>query len=240
VALATAINLGQKSSPNNNYLPTYNPAVINNPSADNNVATEITPSPQISPSFSTLPYTADWTQGLGGWTTWYADQNNFSVLNGNLVSNGRTFGGINAPLLAPINLGTPDYTVEARIKIDSLADLGNGGSAFGFILRGTDLWNCYTLSIGGYDGVKTGKVGHSVYDLSAIATSISWQADNGGDYIPDMNWHTYQASAIGNQITLSVDGQVLAQITDNKFLNPGQVGLWSNNYQLEVSSFIVR
>ena len=195
------------------------------------------PPPTSGPSFTNLPYSADWSEGLGAWHTWNNDTN-FSALNGEIVSSGDTFGDGATPILAPINLSTADYVLEARIKVDSLVNLGNGASGFGFVLRASDFYDGYVTSVGAYDGVKT-KGSHSVYDDSAIASSWEWEANNGISYTPDLKWHTYRVEAQGNHLTFSVDGKTLVQMTDNKFLNPGQVGLWANNYQLEVSSFTV-
>jgi hypothetical protein len=56
---------------------------------------------------------------------------------------------------------------------------------------------------------------------------------------PASNWHTYRVEVKGNIVRLRIDGFTMASVNDNHSLAPGHVGLWSNNYQLEVRSFKV-
>jgi len=57
----------------------------------------------------------------------------------------------------------------------------------------------------------------------------------GESFEPGGEWHTYRVEAKGNEIRLLVDGDVLAEVVDNKYLDGGQVRLWSNeNTQVEV------
>jgi len=43
----------------------------------------------------------------------------------------------------------------------------------------------------------------------------------------------------GNQITLKVDGSIVLQVTDNRLLSAGRVGLENGDCQVNVSSFQV-
>jgi hypothetical protein len=55
----------------------------------------------------------------------------------------------------------------------------------------------------------------------------------------DHNYHSYAIDVKGNVITYIVDGAPQLSVTDNQFLSPGLIGLWSGGVQLEVSSFTV-
>jgi hypothetical protein len=56
---------------------------------------------------------------------------------------------------------------------------------------------------------------------------------------PGKDWHAYRLEVRGNVCTLSIDGTVQGNVTNNRLLSAGRVGLWSNRYQLEVRSFKV-
>src|SRR5215213_1886228 len=53
---------------------------------------------------------------------------------------------------------------------------------------------------------------------------------------PRKSWHLYRVEADGNKIKLLIDGAVIAEGVDNTYLSGGQVGLWSNEVQLNVRS----
>jgi hypothetical protein len=49
----------------------------------------------------------------------------------------------------------------------------------------------------------------------------------------------YRVEVRANTLRLLVDGARMVDATDNRYLSPGRVGLWSDQYQLEVRSFKV-
>lgn len=58
-------------------------------------------------------------------------------------------------------------------------------------------------------------------------------------YTPGLDWHMYRAEFKDNQITLKIDGSVVLQVMDNKFVSPRQVRLGNGYCQIDVSSFQV-
>jgi hypothetical protein len=56
---------------------------------------------------------------------------------------------------------------------------------------------------------------------------------------PGSGFHTYRVEVKYNMIRLLVDGAQLLSVTDNRYITGEQVGLWSYDAQLNVSSFKV-
>ncbi len=197
--------------------------------------TTTTAPPNLS---TTLPYKADWSGGINGWV----GPPEWKILEGRLLDDSTGDGDNFRPIFAPLSLdASSNYAVEAQIKVDK----GDNGGSFGIVVRGvansTDS-NGGDASLGGYAAGVGGGDGHSgINDLAGNwgAFDSYMHLATGKIYDPGANWHTYRVEARGNMITLLVDGAVLASVTDNKYLAGGQVGLWSNQYQLDIRSFTV-
>lgn len=188
------------------------------------------PTPRLSPtttSASTLPCNVNlstWTSGSPDWQV----SNNMLLNDG---SNNNAEEG--APtIVAPCQLGnTVNYTVEAQIKV-----VNHGYNAcFGIDARGSTTANGWQGYIGGMF------YGCGAYSpMLAIApdlTASPWLAKI--PYDPGNGTHIYRLEVNGNNITFSIDGTQYLAITDNEHLSGGQVGLWSYEVQLNVSSFEV-
>jgi hypothetical protein len=197
--------------------------------------TTTTEAPNLS---ITLPYKADWSSGINGWV----GPPEWKILEGRLLDDGTGEGNNFKPIFAPLSLDatTNNYAVEAQIKVDK----GDDGGSFGIVVRGitnnTD--NGGDATLGGYAaGVGGGDGNSGINDLAGSwgAYYSDMRLATGKVYDPGTNWHTYRVEAKGNLITVLVDGAVLATVTDNKYLAGGQVGLWSNQYQLDIRSFTV-
>ncbi|MGH8908337.1 MAG: family 16 glycoside hydrolase [Egibacteraceae bacterium] len=163
-----------------------------------------------------LVYEADWSSGIGGW----AGGTGWKTLNGALLNDGT--GDFFGPLFADFDSGSlADLAVEAEIRVTR-----GSGTSFGIEVR--------------VDG-NGGGYAAGLYK----ARTFVWYLDGGNPisegeaFDPGGDWHTYRVEAKDNVVTLLVDGAVLAEVADNKYLEGGQVSLWSNDYQLEVRSFKV-
>jgi hypothetical protein len=151
--------------------------------------------------------------------------------NKTLVSDGTAPLNKFAPIFAPYTPENADYSVEATIRL--VQDFRNGYS-FGIVVRANGQ-DGYAVGVGrGWGGT------HVCY-LTGMWTvnAIRDCKGQGLDFKPDSRWHIYRAEAKGNMITLSIDKAVYTSLTDNRFLSPGHVGLWSGGYQLEVRDFKV-
>ncbi|MGH8910353.1 MAG: hypothetical protein ACRD0K_28625 [Egibacteraceae bacterium] len=165
-----------------------------------------------SPYEPYLVYQADWSSGIGGWT----GETGWKMLNGMLLNDGTT----GSPIFADFEPGArADHAVEADIS------LIRGEQNFGIVVR-------VGMEGGGYGaGIYRGRARIAHYGTGGIVA--------GEAFDPGVDFHTYRVEAKGNVITFSVDGVVLGEMKDNKYLEGGQVGLWSHGLQLEVRSFQV-
>jgi hypothetical protein len=122
-----------------------------------------------------------------------------------------------------------------------------GGESFGIVVRADGKGGGYALRASAQPGqrqwrrVRTGRRIAQIYDLHGYWTGnqISQRFVAGQLFDPGAAWHTYRVEAKGNVSTFLVDDTPLATVTDNKHLEPGQVGLWCDGYQIEVRSFEV-
>lgn len=200
--------------------------------------TSITPSPIPSPistptSVPALPCivnVGNWTGGSSDWKT----------LNGMLLNDGTRFmgtGQTGPTIVAPCQLeGTADYAVEARIQVVSTASY-QGGTCFGITVRGvsnTNGWQGYQADVD-IDGCSS-EGGDARILGSQFPNDFSLART---PFHPGNSWHIYRVEVKGNDIKFLIDGSLVVEVNDNKYLSGGQVGLWSYGVQLNVSSFKV-
>lgn len=62
---------------------------------------------------------------------------------------------------------------------------------------------------------------------------------DGRVFDPGSNWHVYRVEVKGNTVQFYIDENAMASAQDNKYLVAGDVGLWCNQYKIEVRSFTV-
>lgn len=190
---------------------------------DNQGTPVVTPSGP-APAPGTILYSADWSNGMDGWS----GSTQWKVNNGMLLSDGTNYDYI----LTPYQLSTANYKVVAHVKLISVT--GNGDGRFGIVSRVDTSGNGYAA---GLAGVNTGDGNPSSANIgldwaySRVLATVNYLPS------PLNDWHTYVMSVQNNQITLLVDGKQLLQTTDNTYLSPGNVGLYCGGSELEISSF---
>jgi len=204
--------------------PAGSPTATSEPAARTSIASATQP----AASSSALPYVADWAASSHAWV----GPPDWKVLNGVLLNDGTgEYSGFK-PIYAPFEPGAlADYTVEAEIRVTR-----GEASSFGVIVRADGQGGGYAAGTGtGWDQTS------GINDLTGWwgTSDLSERLIAGKPYKPDSSWHTYAVEAKGNVIRLKVDGGILAAVSDNKYLAGGQIGLWSNGYQLEVRAFRV-
>ncbi|HLL78763.1 MAG TPA: family 16 glycoside hydrolase [Ktedonobacteraceae bacterium] len=184
----------------------------------------ITPEPTqpLSPSPSgTLPYQAD-----ASWSGWSGTKE-WNILNGMLTNNGSGYPG-QPTILAPVVLSVSDYAVEAKIQVVNWPRCCY--SQFAIVVRasnGSGYWQGYSVGV----------------DLQNPSAEISAHAGDFGSLLgnapfdPGAGWHTYRVEVKGDTIKLLIDGGVKMSLVDNSYLSGGQVGFWSYEVQLNISSF---
>jgi hypothetical protein len=50
----------------------------------------------------------------------------------------------------------------------------------------------------------------------------------------DADWHTYRILVQGNVIRVLLDGTLVIETTNNRYLSPGQVGVWSHGAEVNI------
>jgi len=177
-----------------------------------------TPTPSPAPAPGTILYQADWSSGLNGWPGAFG----WKVLNGMLLNDGSNNDSLNW-IAAPYEPGAfdiADYAVEAEIQL-----IGLPCGSFGIVVREGYWAGFHTCTGGNYAAAKI--------------TPKSGQAIAERDYPASQSWHTYHVEVKGNTLRLLIDGVVILEALDNRYLSGGTVGLWSDSAQVNVRSFKV-
>lgn len=170
-----------------------------------------------SPTEATILYQADWSGGLNGW---FGSQD-WKTVDGMLVSDG-TNGSVRLSITAPAALNTiDDYAVEAEIQVVRAL----GCSSFGVVAR-----------IDGKGGGYQAGINYCEFKGAAF-----WQMLDLGykEFQPGSGWHTYRLEVQGNNLKFLIDEALALETSDNRYLSGGQVGLWSDEVQLNIRSFKV-
>jgi len=189
-------------------------------------------------------YQADWSHGLDGWS----GVGGWKTLNGQLINDGSNTH-YNVWTRAPYRPGNiSDYAVEADIQVVSVAN--PQFDSFGILVRGGESTSASTSAsasassqAAGYRAGIDGETGYVGGPL--VVARITRPGPYGPEPIakarfnPRKSWHSYRVEADGNKLKLLIDGALIAEGLDNTYLSGGQVGLWSNEVQLNVRSFKV-
>ncbi len=175
--------------------------------------TPIPPTPAAKPG--DVLYQADWSQGMNGWggtKDWKHGANM-------IVSDGSEPLGV---VTTPYKPDTPDYAVEVEMQLTKLASSGAAG-----------IWvkvrTGYRAGVGYWPGTATVTAGEELYA----------QAIGGKPFDPGKEWHLYRIEVKGNTVRIVIDGAPRVEVTDNTYLDPGEVGLAAMYSQLNVRSFKV-
>lgn len=170
-----------------------------------------------------------WTDGSSDWQS----SNGLLVNNGTKIWNER--GG--PTILAPCDVSsasdwsTTNVAIEARIQVTS----AQNNACFGMTVRGNS-------TINGWQGYKAG-VGNCLGSLNTALVS-------GPDYLHDAQLHTtafnpgtvshtYRVEIQDTTIRLFIDGKLLLNVSDTRYLTGAEIGLWCQYAQLTVTSFNV-
>lgn len=160
-------------------------------------------------------YQADWSSGRGAWlggTDW-------KTVNGMLVNDGT--GGGESVLLAPVSAPADNYAIEADIQLIS------DGYSRGIVFRHSSVNGQYHHYFGGSDrerGAQFADEGNNPFATKSFSVG---RTD-----------HRYRVEVRGNDYKLYIDGTLLLDNQDNRYLTGVGVGLWDGGgAQLNVRSF---
>jgi hypothetical protein len=173
----------------------------------------------------TVLYEADWSSGANGWTL----EDGWKTVGGMLVTDGSVLHATFA--IAPYDLGPVlNYAVEAEIQaLDenmNFAVVARFADGHGYL---AGYWGWYPRAVGP--------------DGSYLQI---WATGGGGDVTPtrecdvDTNWHLCRLEVVDNRLRFLLDGELVAEGTDNQNLEPGTAGLeCGGDTQINVRSFKV-
>lgn len=196
--------------------PTAVPTQV--PPAPTEVPTQVPPTPTIVP----VQQTSGTILCQPAWSQWTLSSH-WSVLNDVIVNDGND--GYTNWLVAPCTLNTRDYAIESEMRID------NGCNAHGLVARAVGSNN---YASGSY--CQGGDA--EIWLWGSNATTHQDLAHH--SYEDGNTWHTYRMEVKGNELRLLIDGKLMCDVINDTILSSGgQVGIWSQNEQLEVRSFVV-
>lgn len=153
----------------------------------------------------------DWSVANNGW----AATGQWKTVGKMLVSDGSE----RSNAVAPVELATQDYAVEAEIQILVVSDV----ALVARMVNGT-----------GYSGGY-----RSGYDSGTLYISYGGDDISSADFKMDQAWHKYRLEVRGNSLRLLVDGAEVVRAMDNRMLDAGTVGIYSGSSQMNVRAFRV-
>lgn len=200
------------------------------------------PSPTVAASIPTATptptpyYQANWSQGLDNWSP-ATDATDWSSNDGMLVANGQEN---NAWIFAPQQIQFASYTLTVKIRWEKYTNAG--GPSFGVVVR-------YIAGSGGYV-CGTGDVNTPYHYFLALGSMRNGHPSINHDLNSspppptpvDQQWHTYRVDVQENNMTLSVDGNVIfSDISDSTYSDSGigQVGLYASAAIIDAEDFVV-
>lgn len=184
-------------------------------------ATRQPPSPTPRPQPGAVLYEANWSGNLAGWS----GGSEWRAVNGMLVNNGSA-SWTPSVALAPFRAAGDDYVAEAEIQQLE-------GHGFGVIVRVDE---GQTVALGnGYNAGYVTLDGACIY-LGAPGWSLPLGKR---DFTAGTGWHVYRVEVKGNVLRLLIDGGLMVERTDNRFLTGPSVGIWSVAAQINVRKFRV-
>lgn len=201
-----------------------------------------TPTPTPSPTATPEPraYKADWSNGMDGWV----QSGGWSSVNGMLVNDGTDYDNDGHPTaIAPtFPQDITNYSVQVDIRLDRYTDEGgmSGLASFGVVVRWSQDQNRgYKIGACASGGIfSCGSAAHEL--LLSNGNFFQDPPVKQAPFRPAYgDWHTYKINVQGNTITAWVDGGMIFQVTDDKYLSAGNVGLWSYRSQISVRNFTI-
>jgi hypothetical protein len=202
---------------------TANPAATVAPTSVNSLTPAATPTQVTQTGLPCVVNVGTWTDGSSDW----------KVEKGVLLDDGTNtnWNSISGPtIVAPCDLGTTaNYAVETKIQVIN----PQSNSCFGITVRGNpsgNNWQGYKAGVGDCESLTIARLSGPDYFYDSAIVNASFN--------PGISEHTYRVEVKDNTIKFFIDGGLISQMTDNRYLSGAQVGLWSQ-VQLDVLSFQV-
>ncbi|MEX2237218.1 MAG: hypothetical protein WEB00_06765 [Dehalococcoidia bacterium] len=194
--------------------------------------TDPTSSPTQSPTEVETPeppapgevvYQSDWSSGSDGWGL----GGDWRILNGELLCDGtqRGYGELSA-VGPPLPSGLTDYAVEVELAI-----LGEGPVSS----YNDPQFTMAARYLGDGQGYFAG-VYYDGYEDGFFTYVTTTEVDLGTVPFSPAGRNLYRLEVEGNSVRLLIDGELIISATDNIFPGGGRFGLFSDAWQLIVTS----
>ncbi len=212
--------------------PTHPPVSVTPTSVSSQPGANARLAPATAPPTQKLPCTLNlrtWTDGSSDW----------KILNGVLLNDGtKEWDGKSGPtIVAPCDVSSAaqwsstNVAVETKIRVTGAQD----NACFGITVRGNSTLN-------GWQGYKAG-VGNCLGGLDGARVSgqdyLSDSQAKDASFNPGTTIHTYRVEVEDTTMKFSIDGRLVLNVTDTRYLTGSEIGLWCQNVQLSVTSFKV-
>lgn len=175
-------------------------------------------------------YKAQWSKDRGGWLAsshWHwSDQNGGMILTDSMT---------NSLMLAPYQVSTSSYAVEASIQYLSYTDLT--GTAYGLVVGRTP-------EKGEVCGVGIHEKPEHLFIAQLARPTTQSQPIIAADVFRSpvtMNtqWHTYRVEVTPSHIRFFLDNTFVGQVTNDTSIRDGQVGIYVVGTLIAVKNFTV-
>lgn len=179
-----------------------------------------------------LVYQADWSHGLSDWMA----TPGWTVSGGALVSD----MGADRQITSPFRPTTPDYAVEVRVQVVSVAP--KSGAEYELSADATDGADGYSALID-HVMVQSCMSGCHPHEAIYIDPMIDQDVGTGTvqihDFDPGVRWRTYRVEVRGPLATLLIDGRVASHATTTRTqqLSAGAIHFYCTGVALRLSDF---
>jgi len=181
----------------------------------------------------TLLYRANWSRGLANWP----GAQGWKIEQGQLMTQSDT----PVAITLPYTVTTPNYAIEARVRIVRL--LHRDGGYFSIFTQPATNKDGYQAGVSDLKGTEPRPNG-SHAQVQAFIDPMSSMAPGSFetiDYEPHFDWHTYRVEIQDNQVGLSIDGISIstANSTRTDTLSNGPISLGSAMIVIQISDLTI-
>lgn len=179
-----------------------------------------------------LVYQANWSHGLSGWTT----TPGWTLSGGELLSD----TGADRQITSPFHPATPDYAVEFRLQLVSVAQ--NAGAQYELSADSTTGADGY-FALFDHVMLQACMSGCHPHEAIYIDPMIDQDVGTGTvqihDFDPGTRWRTYRVEVRGPLATLLIDGRVASHARTDRtpLLSTGAIHFYCTGVALRLSDF---
>jgi hypothetical protein len=193
--------------------------------------------PPASPAAETVLYQED---ASGGFDEWDLDRS-WQIVGGMLVNDGT---GRRGQFAYPpdVDEDIADYAVEAEIQVVGLGgepgDCANDEKLFAIDVRESDA-GLYSFEVQYHGNCRQSEAYLTAHEITDDRGEERFDVLANRSFVPGPGWRTYRVEALGPTLRVSVDGVLVLEAEDDRFLTGELLTLYSDEVRLNVRSFRV-